>query len=114
MFCCFTIDRAWRIDPISSTHVTTIWTVTRPREIRLTLRLVLPRPESRSTPAALARDENHAGSSPDATADSTVAPTVNARTTGSIVNAIQAGGGLSRFRTVASSQSTDTAASPTP
>jgi hypothetical protein len=40
------------MDPISSTHVTTIWNTTRPRETMVTCRLVVPRPESRSTPTA--------------------------------------------------------------
>ena len=43
-------------------------------------RLVVPRPPSRSTALALARDDIHAGSSPERTAAAIVAATVTAST----------------------------------
>ncbi len=92
---------------MSSTQVTTIWNTTSPREMSATLRLVLPRPPSRSTSAALARDDISAGSRPENTAAASVARTVNARTGASTSNVIHDGGGFSRFLTVADSQSID-------
>src|SRR6516225_7166341 len=79
--------------------------MTSPREINVTRRLVLPRPLSRSTSAALPRDDIHAGRSPDATAATSVAVTVTASTTASTSNVIHDGGGFSRLRTTADSQS---------
>ncbi len=69
------------------------------------LRPVLPRPPSLNTALVSARDDIHAGSSPDAIAATTVAPTVTASTTPSTSKEIHEGGGFSRFRIVAESQS---------
>ena len=99
------IDRTCSSEPISSTQVTTIWNTTSPREITLLLRLVLPRPPSRNTAFVSARDDIHAGSSPDATAAIIVAPTVTDRTTASTSKVIHDGGGVSRLCSVADSQS---------
>jgi hypothetical protein len=66
--------------------VTTIWKTTRPREITATLRLVPPRPPSRSVALVSARDDIHAGSSPEASAATSVALTVTASTVTSTSN----------------------------
>ena len=86
-------------------HVITIWNTTRPRVTRPTPWPLPPRPPSLSTVTVLARDAIHAGSSPDTTAATSVAPTVNARTGASIWNAIHEGGGFSRFRNAADNMS---------
>ena len=70
-------------------------------------RLVLPRPPSRSTSMAFARDDIQAGSSPETIAAPTVANTVTASTGPLTSNTIHDGGGVSRLRTVAESQSID-------
>ena len=67
-------------------QVTTIWKTTRPRETSVTPRLVVPRPPSRSTALALARDDIQAGSRPDSTAAAIVAATVTASTMPSTSN----------------------------
>ena len=67
-------------------QVTTIWKTTRPREITVTPRLVVPRPPSRSTALVLARDDIHAGSRPESTAARIVAATVTASTRPSTSN----------------------------
>src|SRR5213078_1846013 len=61
-----------------------------------------------------ARDDIHAGSSPDATAARIVAPIVTASTTPSTSNVMYDGGGLSRLRIVACSQSVAPYARATP
>ncbi len=76
--------------------------------------LVLPRPPSRSTSTTLLRDAIHAGSRPEASAAPIVATTVTARTRASTSNVIHDGGGVSRLRTVAVSQSIDRYARPIP
>ena len=68
-------------------------------------RFVLPRPPSFSAPTTLARDAIQAGSSPETTAATSVAPTVNVSTKTSMSNTIHAGGGVSRLRTVVDSVS---------
>src|SRR5437763_1289603 len=75
--------------------------------MNVTLRLVLPRPASRSTSTAFARDEIHAGSRPENIAAAIVDRTVKASTGASTSNVIQDGGGFSRFLTVADNQSID-------
>src|SRR5471032_1163517 len=99
------IDRTCKSDPINNTHVTTIWNTTRLREIRLTRRLVVPRPPSRSTALVFVREDIHAGKSPETTAATNIASTVTASTGASTSNVIHEGGGLSRLCTVADNQS---------
>ena len=101
------IDRSCRSEPVSSTQVTTIWNTTRPREMSDTLRLVLPRPASRKTSTAFARDDITAGNRPENTAAASVASTVKSSAGPSTSKVIHDGGGFSRFRTVADSQSVD-------
>src|SRR5579872_1001049 len=99
---------------MSSTQVTTIWNTTRPREMAVMLRLVEPRPPSRSTAFVSARDDIHAGRSPEATAASAVAPTLTDSTSGLTSKVIHDGGGFSRLRSVAESQSIERYASTMP
>ncbi len=72
-----------------------------------TPRLVLPRPPSLSTFTTRAREAIQAGRMPDMSAAAAVAATVNSSTGVSSVNVIHEGGGLSRLRTDADSQSVD-------
>ena len=95
--------------------MTTIWNTTRPRETSATRRLVPPRPPpSRSTAFVSAPDDIHAGSRPDATAAPMAATTETASTTRSTSNVIHDGGGVSRLRTDADSQSIEKYASAMP
>ncbi len=91
---------------MSSRHVTTTCVTTRPRVTRLIARLVLPRPPSRRTWTTLARDDIHAGSSPETTAASSVTATVTPSTLPSMSNVIHAGGAFCMFRMVLVNQST--------
>ena len=79
--------------------------------MRLTPRLVLPRPPPLSTSTTEARDDIQAGTSPDTTAATIVAATVHASTRPSTSNVIHDGGGFSRLCSVDDSQSIDKYAS---